>query len=470
MARLVLPIPENQGGALAPPTGWGHLAKWDPNALKNLLARLQPAARPAAPVPVAAPKLSPQDEQARLIAAGIIDPQTAAINRAIALKESDRAATAEASKGIIAALGNLTAGAPGSVRDAYSRAGTETMGFANDLTGAVGDSAQAAAAEAARQISSLGAPGEIHSDSPAAMNTLRYTGGYLPASNLAAEAASRLTEATTLRNAGATSLGQQALQQLNATNTEIADLRAKGLDIENTRPSEVAKALQGLRAQDLEERGMKINEQQAATQTRAEKVQEGALDRSWYQSLADEAWNRTNATGTLWTVRNGKIVNTGKPAPGSAAGRAATQAGVTLAGQAAADRRAAASLAERNAHNRVTEGAAAARLDLSKQQLKIAQDREARLGRAKTDKKGFSASDKRQFGKDAGAIADAAIHPKYADDPIPTATETLKKMIARGIPYSIAWNAVHQYASMPGSPWEGDLSNIESWYTPPKKK
>jgi hypothetical protein len=445
---------------------------------------------------VPAPSLQ---DQAAAIAASMIDPQTAAVNRAIQAKQQLMGGQGVGYAGVIDALGRLTSGIPEAVRSAYQTAGDQTAGYAGGLTGALGDAAKSAAAEAAQHIASLGAPGTVTSVLPDALNVANYSYGTLPSSSLAAEAASRMTEQEGLRTAGAYALGQQALQAMNATRAEISDLQAKGLDIENTRPGEVQKALLSLRDENRANAGLALQEKNFKLQARAEGVQESQLNRAWLQTLNSEAFNRTNATGTLWLVKGNKIVNTGQAAPGSAAGRAQTSAQIANANRRAGITKAKITAdvqrernAETKAHNTVMEGIANSRLGISQQQADTAVKREQAYERNQIGKKkgkaglgGMSDAEVRQYGTAAGNAAytlfygqknpkfdpskdPSATNPVYATAP-GSASDAMKYMIAKGIPYSIAWNAIYQYATRPNSPW-ADALGWNPKYKPPSQR
>jgi hypothetical protein len=259
--------------------------------------------------------------QAELIAAGLLDPQMAAINRAVAASQQQELARAEAFKGVSAALAQYTQGIPEAIRSAYAGAADRTAAYAGGMTGALSEQAAAAAKEAGQTIATMGAPGagEVKSEAPALANVGYYLGGQLPASNLAAEAASRLAEASIMRGAGGGKLAEEALQSMNATRKETDELRARGLDLEMTRPAEVQKALAQLRSESREERQMRLQE-------RAERVQEGQLQLATAKTAYDRAEALTNLTGYVHEVRHGKVVRTKRPAPGSEAWQA--QAGL----------------------------------------------------------------------------------------------------------------------------------------------
>ena len=137
------------------------------------------------------------------------DPRELAIERAIQERERYSLGQAEAAGKIMAALASVQGGEPGQIRDAYQGAADRTVGYAQNMTGALGEQAGSAAQEAAAAIAAAGAPGTgITSESAAINNTLNYTGGYIPGTNLAAEAANQMTNALTQNKAAAAAAGR----------------------------------------------------------------------------------------------------------------------------------------------------------------------------------------------------------------------------------------------------------------------
>jgi|SRR5215471_9015901 len=216
----------------------------------------------------------------KLAAAGV-DPQIAAIQRQIDADNARRAAQQYAGMGVMQALAQLGAGIPGAIQQAYAQAGQETAGYAQGLTGVVGQQAQDAAAQAGARLAGLNAPGTITSQSPAAMNVANYVGGYLPSTDLAQEAANRMAQAAIAGYAAPATVAYQTLQQLGATDQEIRDLQAKGLDIENTRPAAIQQALLQLRQLQQGDVQNQIAAKQLADQEKAQA-------QAWQQTL----WQR----------------------------------------------------------------------------------------------------------------------------------------------------------------------------------
>jgi hypothetical protein len=407
---------------------------WLPEIMRSPVKRT-PVARTAQPA------VDPYLSAAQTVAAGMIDPQTAAINRAIEAKQRDIEAQGVAQKGVIDALASMGAGGPEAIRSAYQGAADRTMNYATGFTGAEGERVTSAAQQAAQSLAGMGIPGGVKDEGAAYGRTTNYLEGYLPSRSLAEEAASRLAEASTVRYAGGAALAQQALQQQNATRQEIDELRMRGLDIENTRPAEVQKALAALRGEGREERQVRIQE-------RALQVQVGQLQLAQAKTKWDQAVAMTNLTGQIHQVRNGRIVNTGKIAAGS-------EAYVQAAEQAGSTQRAKLTNARIQEQNRISNWFRQQDLNIKKAKLKQAAAKEAKL------KKGFfSQATIKQWKGQAGQAAsngflgyqtkDADGNPKTVFTPAHT---VLRQLISRGIPFSIAMDAILVYANKPNSRW-----------------
>lgn len=415
-------------------------------------------------------------QQAALVAAGIINPQERVIDRGVAAKTQAAQAAQLGYQQTIDAYGRLTAPIPGQIQGAYQQAADRTAGYASTLTGDLGARSQQQASDVAAQLARAGAPAGNAPAGPAAMNVLNYTHGVLPASDLAAQAASSLALENQLRTAGAAGLGQQALQAGQASQKEIEELRAKGVDIELTRPAEVQKAVLMLRDEKRKDAAevradaaevranqeLAIHKKDFVLRARAQGIQEQQIERQWHQTLMSEADNLTDSTGTQWVVGRNGLVNTGRPAPGSLAGRAATTA--YTAGQ---------NRAAENARN-------AARIRGENERARL-----ARIAKAKaTGAGGLKQSDIRQYGKAALSIADqyfnGILNANYdpGKDPGPknqkyslppqSAQAALSRMLARKIPRSIAMNAIVQYAQQAkrAQPWAGRPRWWDALYLP----
>lgn len=290
------------------------------------------------------------------------------------------------------------------------------------------------------------------------MNTANYLGGYLPASNLAAEAANRLTESSTMLYAGELSLAQTTLNAMNATREEAEELRNRGLDVELTRPAEIQKALLMLRQ---ERRAEEEAEQKAEDMT----LKKSENERLWRATLEQVAESRTQMTGWVHYVdKNGKIRRSATRAPGSTAGVTATQAATSLAnagtaaavdvrGQDISAANAAARAAEQQRHNQEMESLRRAGIGLSAGQLKVAQDREKRLNRSPKNG-GPTAAQKAKWSETAGnAVYDAFYGYTDDNDNVIERLNTdpqkvMTDLLARGIPWSLIKKAMLPYANL----------------------
>jgi hypothetical protein len=253
---------------------------------------------------------------AQKIAAGIINPQVAENVRAQQEKQKQIEAQGLAAQGVTSAIGALAAPIPTQIQNAYQQAAEQTAGFAGGLTGAVGEAARASAGQAAETIGRLapGVPSAVTSASPAAMNVANYTGGTLPATDLAAEAANRMAQATQLGFAGQAAIGQQALQQMGATRQEIAELQAQGLDIRNTRPAEVQKALADLRNEQRTNIALGMDVWTATNKERREQAAFNLQVKDYMRKTGQDAWavakQLSDASGWVYKVVNGVPVKT----------------------------------------------------------------------------------------------------------------------------------------------------------------
>jgi hypothetical protein len=370
--------------------------------------------------------------QAELIAAGLLDPQMAEINRAIAAKERQEIARGKAFEGVSEALAKYTAGIPGGIQAAYQGAADRTAGYGSGLSGALGEAASGAARQAGETLAAIGPTGGpgVTSEGGAIANTTNYLGGFLPAADLAAEGASRFTEASTLRMAGGARLAEEALASMRATREETEELRMRGLDLERTRPAEIQKALKDMRAEDREERTMKLQE-------RAFQVQVGELQLARAKTAFDQAQAMTNLTGYVHVVKKGKVVRTKEVASGSDAFTSAqtqiNQNARTAATQAGQDRRAAATRKLTAANN-------AAKLGLSEREYDLAVRREERLSKGTAKKGGFTPQQKQ---KHRGIVNDVIMRA-VEDNKLPK--DVVKKALAEGVPYTTIVTVMRNWA------------------------
>jgi len=268
------------------------------------------------------------ETEAKKIAAGIIDPQEAAIQRAIEAQQTQAESFRQGGIGVQKALGELYAPGAGQIQQAYADAGNRIAGYAQGLTGEVGAQAQTAAEQAAAGLAKIGAPGGVPTVSGQAMNTANYLGGYLPATDLAREAADQMAMQTGLGQSAQAAIAQQTLQQMGANQAEIASLRNQGIDIEKTRPAEIAKALLQVRGQWQEDVSTAFNvwkadqdriQQNFVNQLNKKKDEREAaafkLQVQQYQrATGKDSWaiakQLSDSTGWVWTVKNGTPVQT----------------------------------------------------------------------------------------------------------------------------------------------------------------
>jgi hypothetical protein len=411
--------------------------------------------------------LSPLKDQAATLAAGIIDPQVAELKRQAAERELAGQKQQTAAQGTAAALAAIQAGVPRAVQDTYAQAANQQASFAQGPTGTVGDLTQKAASEAAAKIASMEAPGQITSQGAAQAQAANYAGGYLPASDLAAQAAARATEQYGYNTASQAALSQQALQQLQASTDEVSALRAKGVDIENTRPAEVQKALLTLREQQRADREL-------AMQQRASAAQIHQLNTAQARALESDAYNRSQLTGTLWTVKNGRLVNTGRTAAGSSAYQ--NVASNTLKQQ---------DLLYQQQQDAISNSFKKAGLKIDQQRANAYAARQQKMNTG-----GFSQATIAKWKAKAAANAAESFrgvpNPNYvkgakADDPNylkikdqwirpPRSAAAVLRDLTAEMPYSVAYTAIRAYAKAPNSRWAGALKWQKTWPPKPQKK
>ena len=399
--------------------------------------------------------------RARTIALGIVNPQTQAIQTQInaerdrAQRESDQAF----------AVGQAIAKMTG---DAYKSASDAQMSFAGALGGTVGDLARQGAAAAGAHIQGGDKPTSAYDPSvnPDAASGLATEVSYKPGQGLSDLGAAQV---------GA--LGDQALmsrnQALHAYDPEIATLVSQKLAEQGTLGAETEKAWLSLRDDQRQQAALGIQKQQA--------------NRVWQQALDTRALNLTNMTGSLWVVKNGHVVNTHQPAGGSAAAsNYIRQTGIQATADAAAAR-----LNEQHAHNVVMEGIDRSRIGISQQNANTAAKREAAYEKWLAAKGGRNAAQSAAYRMQAKNAGDWAYtffygkknsafdpnkgggpgqkpnpqNPYYTSAP-GSASDAMAYMIGHGIPYSIAWKAIYQYANMKGSHW-GDALRWNVNYLPP---
>jgi len=412
--------------------------------------------------------LPPYWKRARIIAQGIVNPQVAAFKSQIQQQQEQAQRESEAAFNVGQAIANQT-------HDAYAQAARDQMSFADPLQGSIGEMARASAADANAKIAAAGAPGAAANPwTPDAIGSLAYVTSYAPGKGLDKAAAAQqgaLDYAATLSRDRA----------LHAYDPQIATLTAQKLAAQGTLGAETEKAWLSLRDDARQQAALAIQKQTA--------------QRAWAQELDNRALNLTNMTGSLWKVVNGRVVNTGRPAGGStAASNYIRQQGYQASADAAAAR-----LREQMAHNRVMEGIANSRIGISQQQANTASAREAAYEKwlaSKSARKsggipGMSNADVRAYSKLAGDAAYTFFYgkknsawdsskgggpgkppvvgnPYYKTAPT-SAADAMTYMINHGVPYSIAFRAIYNYATAKNSHWS-DALRWNPKYQPPVKR
>jgi hypothetical protein len=266
------------------------------------------------------PRVPTLAEQAAQIAAMSINPQLGSLNAAITDAEGDRLASIRAAEGLTKALAGMTAGDAAAARDAYAAAADRISGYTGQLTGAVRAAQEGAVAADGGLIRTLQTPGDLITHAGDNANVSAFLGG-IPAQGLAREAANVLVNMQDRRLAAGKSLVDQGLVSSFQQQGEIGKLRQQAAEIESKRPGVVLEALMALRQQ--------------ANQDRATNVQVGSLQLQMAKTVQEQAVAMTNLTGQVHVVRKGKVVNTGRVARGSDAYVQAQDASVSATNAAA---------------------------------------------------------------------------------------------------------------------------------------
>lgn len=261
-------------------------------------------------------------EQAAAVAAASINPARADITKAVAQAEAQRVAAAKATEGITRAVAAMSAGDAEAARAAYAGAAEHIAGLGQGLTGAVKEAQQASVAPAAERIASLGAPGALSTGAESNANVSGYL-NTLPADSLERAAAQALVSTQARRGAS----GLRLADEFGATDYKaqlgIQDLRGELGKLEAKRPGLIAEALHQIHSE--------------ARSDRATNVQIGYLQLQQAKTVQDQAVAMTNMTGQLYTVKKGKVVPTGRLAPGSDAATAAATVSARLSTAAQAE-------------------------------------------------------------------------------------------------------------------------------------
>ncbi len=301
-------------------------------------------------------------EQAQSIANASLNPAKADVNAQIAAAQKDRIAALTAAEGITKALGSLSAGDATLARDTFAGASDRISAMSQGLTGSVRAAQEAGAQAPQNLISSLGLEGKVTSFAGDNANVSQFLANQ-PAEGLALEAARSLSNMLDRRFAGGVRIADAASSNDWKAGQDINGIRAQLKALEAKRPGIIQEAFSNLR-------GLQVNERQVANQELATRVQVGQLKLAQAKTAWEIAEAYTDITSTVWTVKNGKPVNTHVRAPGSAgeinAADNTTSAANNAATNAAANGRAAANRAA----------------TLERTQLQISgQNERARLGR-----------------------------------------------------------------------------------------
>jgi hypothetical protein len=269
----------------------------------------------------------------QLVEAGLL-PARQEINRALTQGQRDIAAQQAASRGIIEAVGGLSANDAAQIRDAYAQAADRVAGMSGGLSGALRAAQEQATAGGGDLIRTLGAPGGIQSTAADNASVSHFTGGVIPGTSLSHEAAASLANALARRQAGGAALADTADLARFQGQQGLQELRAKLADLEAQRPGMLAQISEQLRSGDLSEaqfayqqRRDAIGDRQRAAELALRARQASRPGAGGGYSTAErnaslrEANNLTNATGTIWRVGpDGRVYNTGQKVAGGAKG------------------------------------------------------------------------------------------------------------------------------------------------------
>ena len=354
----------------------------------------------------------------------------------------------------------------GNVIKAYGRAGDTSTAFQNALASNYGQGLTDANRQIAADFAAIGQGGAPNiRDDAAALEQIQTVGGARPGETMGlvgrawgSYGETRPGSLGFMTQQNLMQAEREALKGESDIETEmqaaLADNPEQAIKIwqtmeewQNSKTEAEAKTKQ----QEFENQLAAAKEQREA---KAFELQVQKYNLSYGKELASQAEARSRTTGTVWAVnpKTGKLYNTGRPTESR---RAATAREAT----------AQASLAERQAHNRVNEANAQQRLGLSDAQLKIAQQREARLAKG-TKKGGYSATKRQGFRGDtlkalafyeSGGAKDKDGKPTNKDpftgqDMQKTAAgnvrpqDVIKYAMTQGVPYSIAVSVVQNQA------------------------
>lgn len=386
----------------------------------------------------------------------------------------------------------------GKVIESYGRAGNEATAYGNTFADSYGQGLTDANRRMAQDFAAIGQEGDpaIRNDQ-AALDQIRTQGGARPGETMGlvgrAWGSYGETRPGTLGFVTEQNLRQVVGEALQADSQAQVDLIKDLADnpqqamqmwqVAQSWKDSKTKAEADSHQQEFENQ---VTMAKNAREERALGLNEATVRRQMQQALEDAAWNRTNATGRLWTVKNGRLVDSRRPAPGSAAGRARTQAATSRYGTNVRANTAAASLAAKQAHDSATEAISNAKLAISQQQANTATKRAGdygayldwkkkhpRAGKTKTGPGGFSQATVKDWMATSGKSARDAFYgiknPKYAADPDhqpkwlmtpQRPSKVLSDLIAMGIPFQIAIKSIQAYGRQKnaGPGWKATLN------------
>jgi hypothetical protein len=336
----------------------------------------------------------------------MLEEQQAEAERQTQQRSRDTQGYAQASAAMLAPIGPQ-------VQQGYADAGQRTANFSKGYSVGMQMVQQQAANESNRLLAQNNAPaGQMQQVTADAADVLYGTTGVIPATSLEREGAAFGSAAAQLP-ATAIERGRISLQDLHRQAEEgDREFAAALREVEAKRPGIVQEALADLRQQQGQARALDLNERIAA--------EELGLDRQ------NQAFNQAARTESLAQGRDR----------------------VAIQRQNAAERR----LQNDRQWQRDI-----AKLDLEEGRLSVARAREARLRSG-----GFKPAERRKLRKDAAELVELFYYGKPAEQRFNSRTQewedvpntrvkeltywdALKRLISRGIPYTIARNTLDRY-------------------------
>lgn len=300
-------------------------------------------------MPVAVRKPMTEAEIAAAAAAAAnaaLDPQKAALAQAIAKAEAQEIARQKAAAGVVGAVGRLSENDAKLTQAGFQSAADRVASYGQGLTGAMRGSQEGSAAAVAERIRGLGGTGGVPTAAPANANVAYTQGALLDATDLATLGASSLAAGRDKRLAAGLALADNADAAAWASRGSIEETRQKIADIEAKRPGVLSEATAQIRRDQLAEQQASLAERQLESQIknqeadnanakRATETQIGYLQLQQAKTKLDQAIAMTNMTGQLYIVQGGKVIPTGKVAPGSDAVATTVRAETAAAARAA---------------------------------------------------------------------------------------------------------------------------------------